>query len=271
MKKWGIINKRGGSMKHQEKIDILKEIVLEAGKIIMDVYTLPDFGIDFKEDESPVTIADKKANDYIVGMLNKHFPEIMVLSEESADDLNRLEKRFIWLVDPLDGTKEFINRNGEFSVNIALIDNKNPIIGVIYIPIVSELYYAVIGEGAYMIDALGREKKIHVSEKLTDLRALRSRSRVSDKLLDAYDDQRVSVVSQVGSSLKGCLIARGDAEVYFSFGYTMEWDTAAMELIVKEAGGVFCELDGSQMVYNRVNTRNENGFYVLNNRENKLV
>ena len=110
-------------MKYQKKIDVLKEIVLEAGRLIMEVYTLEDFGIKIKDDESPVTVADKKANDYIVEQLEKHFPDIYVLSEESADDLRRLAEDRIWLVDPLDGTKEFIKRNGEFSVNIALIEN----------------------------------------------------------------------------------------------------------------------------------------------------
>ena len=122
-----------------------------------------------------------------------------------------------------------------------------------------------------MVDPLGREKRIHVTEKIRDLRALRSRSRVSDRLIEAYEDERVSVVSQVGSSLKGCLISRGDAEIYYSFGFTMEWDTAAMELIVVEAGGVFKQLDGTQMQYNRVNTRNEKGFVILNRIENELI
>jgi 3'(2'), 5'-bisphosphate nucleotidase len=258
-------------MRYERELQIAKELAIEAGKVIMEVYTDESYKVMIKSDTSPVTTADHLANEMIVSKLEELFPQYAILSEESVDDFKRRENDYCWLIDPLDGTKEFIKRNGEFSVNIALIYKKRPVLGVIYVPITSELFSAVEGDGSYYESPLGEIEKIHVSDRLEKLVAVRSRSRISHHLLDHYNQKdSISTVIKLGSSLKGCYIAKGDADIYYSMGHTMEWDTAAMEVIVSEAGGIFRQLDDSTMQYNRKDVLNRRGFYILNNIINKL-
>lgn len=258
-------------MRYQNELEVAKKLAIEAGKVIMEVYTDESYEIMTKSDESPVTTADHLANEIIVSELKNRFPDYAILSEESIDDFERRDNDYCWSIDPLDGTKEFIKRNGEFSVNIALIYKKRPILGVIYVPITSELFSAVEDYGTYYESPLGEIKKVSVTDKLENLTALRSRSRISGKLNDMYSHEtKIRSVIKLGSSLKGCYIAKGDAEIYYSLGKTMEWDTAAMEVIVREAGGVFMQLDDTIMQYNRKDVLNRKGFYILNRFENKL-
>ncbi|NLX75845.1 MAG: 3'(2'),5'-bisphosphate nucleotidase CysQ [Clostridiaceae bacterium] len=253
----------------EKVLETAKELAKGAGRIILEVYNR-DFSVDYKDDRSPITEVDRKANDYIVKNLKSKYPECAILAEESKDDPERLGNDWCFIIDPLDGTKEFVKKNGEFTVNIALCFQGRPVLGVIGIPVTGELYYAVKGKGAYY-EKDGHIEKIHVSSRTSDIRLMMSRSHKSDKLLELIERNGIKNVKSAGSAIKGCLIARGEAEVYYRFGHTMEWDTAAMHCIVEEAGGIFRQMDDSEMTYNRVNNLNEKGFYILNHPANKLT
>ena len=250
---------------------------LEVAKLILAVYESDDFEVETKDYDSPLTKADRLANDKIVEMLRGKFPNYAILSEEEEDNKDRLSNPYCFVVDPLDGTKEFIKRNGEFTVNIALAKDHKSVMGVIYIPVTDELFFAAEGAGAFYRDKDGKTRKIKVSSRLysyrdrKNFRAVSSRSHESDEMKALFDKYHIDNVVRIGSSIKGCLVARGDAEVYYRYGLTKEWDTAAMQCIVEQAGGVFRQMDDSEMRYNRENTLNELGFYVLNKKENRLI
>ncbi len=256
-------------MSLNRELNIAKELAIKAGKHILNIYN-GLITVKYKEDKSPLTEADKQSNEIIVSKLKEEFQNHAILSEESKDDKSRLNNDWCWIIDPLDGTKEFIKRNGEFTVNIALTYKHKVVLGVIYVPVTDELYYATKNQGAFY-EKDGEIKKLQVSDKKENLRLVMSRSHPSDKLKELIDRNDIKNVKRAGSSLKGCLIAKGDAEVYYRFGPTMEWDTAAMECIVKEAGGVFRQMDDTEMIYNRENSLNDKGFYILNNIENKMM
>lgn len=245
-----------------------KKLAKEAGEKILEVYNT-DFEVQYKEDKSALTDADLKANDVITKGLHEAFPEIAILAEESIDDKSRLENEWCFIVDPLDGTKEFVKKNGEFTVNIALAHKGESLMGVIYVPVTGGLYFALRGGGAFYEED-GETKPIRVSDATSNLKMAASRSHLSDRMKAFVEKNNIAELVQVGSSLKGCYIAEGRADIYYRFGYTMEWDTAAMQCIVEEAGGIFRQMDDSPMRYNRVNSLNEKGFYILNNEANKL-
>lgn len=239
----------------------------EAGKIILAVYE-KDFEVYVKADESPVTVADLQADACIVKKLRKEYPGCSILSEESTDDLERLERSYVWLVDPLDGTKEFIKKNGEFSINIALVHNHEVVMGLIYAPVEDDIYYGIKGRGAFRFYQ-GQRTRLSVTKEREKRRMVIGQSnqiKCVSALAKAYDMPLI----RMGSALKGCMIARGDAEVHYRFGPTMEWDTAAMQLILEEAGGILRQLDDTKMMYNRADPKNRNGFYMLNRESNKI-
>ncbi len=226
-------------------IDVKQVIAIAeaAGREIMHIYATDDFAVTDKSDNSPLTKADKASNAVIVNALKEQFPEIPIISEEnklmSYDE--RKNWSLLWLVDPLDGTKEFIKKNGEFTVNIALIKDGKPVMGVVGIPARNHMYYAVEGQGAFKIDEHGNTTRLQVADPRTDVIALiGSRSHPSPEF-DAYLKDMESRYAQVdfvpaGSSLKFCLVAEGKADVYPRLGPTMEWDTAAGHAVVLEAG-----------------------------------
>lgn len=253
-----------------KELKAAKDCALKAAEEIIKIYNT-DFDVEYKSDKSPLTLADKKSNDIITGTLKEMFPEYAILAEESEDDKSRLNNEWCWVIDPLDGTKEFLKKNDEFTVNIALSHKNKSVLGVVYIPVKGELYFAVKGMGAFSV-INGVEKKLSVSANSDDIRLVKSRSHASDKLKQTIDkyESKIKEIKSAGSSLKGCLIATGDAEVYYRFGPTMEWDTAAMQCIVEEAGGVFMQLDDTEMLYNRENSLNDKGFYILNTLQNKF-
>lgn len=253
----------------KDVLGAMKELSISAGEEILKYYK-KEIEVEIKEDQSPVTIADKSANEIIVNGLNKAFPDISVLAEESTDNPTRLEQRFCFLVDPLDGTKEFIKKNGEFTVNIALVEDGRPIAGVIYVPVLRELYFSGIDLGAWsFID--GEEKRLSVSGKIGDIRLAKSRSHYSEELDKLIKVNNIKDVVIAGSAYKGCILAKGEVEAYYRFGRTMEWDTAAMDIIVTEAGGIFSGMDGRPFIYNKKNAENPMGFYALNSAENRLI
>ena len=224
-----------------------------------------------KEDRSPLTEADLASNAIIASHIQEAFPQDAFLSEESMDDPSRLGRDRCWVVDPLDGTKEFLKGNGEFTVNIALSLKGEPVLGVVLLPVTGECYYAARGEGAFLEDH-GVVMLLTTSSRTEALRITTSRSHPSEKLQTFLKRhaRKLEEVIPAGSSLKGCRIAEGRAELYYRFGPTMEWDTAAMHCVVEEAGGYVRQMDGSPLRYNRRNSRNEKGFYMINRQENYL-
>ncbi len=234
----------------------LREIAFQAGKVILEVYNSPNFEIQSKDDDSPLTIADQKANEIIVKGLESLDIQFPIISEENKEVAYETRKDYeaYWLVDPLDGTKEFIKRNDEFTVNIALIQNGKPILGVVYAPVLDEMYWGIKDGGAF----LKKENKISSLSaskfKKTDegLKIVCSRSHLNERtaaFIAAYG--RPEKVAK-GSSLKFLIMARGDAHIYPRLAPTMEWDTGAAQIILEEAGGhVLSVEDNMPLKYNK--------------------
>lgn len=231
----------------------------EASKSILEVYHSNDFQAELKGDKSPLTIADKKAHHVIEQILKE--TNLLILSEEGKDIPYEVRKHweYFWLVDPLDGTKEFIKRNGEFTVNIALIHNQIPILGVVAVPVTGEVYFSKPGEGAYLKQngaevRLEKRKPIDLSQQ--GLRVVASRSHMSDETSAFINKLHDSELISAGSSLKFMLLATGKADVYPRFAPTMEWDTAAAHAILLETGMVVNQLSGEPLRYNKENLLN---------------
>jgi 3'(2'), 5'-bisphosphate nucleotidase len=241
-------------------IQAINQIAQEAGARIMEIYHNEDFSqvVDFKADSSPLTIADSEAHRIIEAELQKIYPDIPVLSEEGKHTDYEIRKKWplYWLVDPLDGTKEFIKRNGEFTVNIALIENNRPVAGVIYAPVPEVLYFAALECGSFKQEQNQEPTPIKVNNKPTNLIAVKSRSHADEaeeKLLSQYP---IGGKVAIGSSLKFCLIAEGKADFYYRHGPTMEWDTAAGQAILEIAGGTVKNLAGESLPYNKASLVN---------------
>lgn len=229
-------------------------IAREAGEAIMRVYGEVNPAVEYKRDNSPLTQADLASHLIIEAALGAIAPQWPVLSEESKEipfEQRRSWKRF-WLVDPLDGTKEFLRRNGEFTVNIALMQDGRPILGVVYAPAIDRMYYAANGAGAWRSEG-DSAVAIRIGGASEDrVRIVMSRSHASgEENLDRYTGGRPCEFVTMGSSLKFCLVAEGAADVYPRTGPTMEWDTAAAQCVVEQAGGTVTDLDGHPMVYNK--------------------
>ncbi len=242
-------------------IEGLKKIAKDAGQAILEIYGTEDFQIESKNDESPLTIADKKANDIICKGLENLDQKYPIISEENKLLDYEVRKNYerCWMVDPLDGTKEFIKRNGEFTVNIALIENGEVILGIVYIPVLDEMYYAAKGKGAFSW-INGEEKQIQSNNftmKDTGLKVVCSRSHLNDDTQAFVDGLESPELIAKGSSLKFLSIASGDADVYPRLAPTMEWDTAAAHIILQEAGGSVIDQDTKQALrYNKENLLN---------------
>ncbi|AYH45194.1 3'(2'),5'-bisphosphate nucleotidase CysQ [Azoarcus sp. DN11] len=240
---------------HHHLPDLLEHllpIARQAGEVVMSVYAT-DFSVRGKEDASPVTEADERAEAVILAGLAALAPDIPVVAEEAvaAGHVPAIGERF-WLVDPLDGTKEFINRNGEFTVNIALVENGQPLLGVVLAPALGKLFAGLVGTGAFVEDGQGRRAircRVPPSEGLT---VVASRSHGDAAALDAFLAGRtVARLANAGSSLKLCLIAAGDADLYPRLGRTMEWDIAAGHAVLAAAGGRVMELNGGPLAYGK--------------------
>ncbi|MDE7014064.1 MAG: 3'(2'),5'-bisphosphate nucleotidase CysQ [Kineothrix sp.] len=251
-----------------------KQCAVKAGGKILEIYnSTGGTEVEYKEDNSPLTRADKASNQIIVEILKREFPAYALLSEEEKDEKGRLANDYCFIVDPLDGTKEFIKQNGQFTVNIALSYRHKTVMGVIYVPVTGELYYASEGDGAFLETRNGKIRKLSVSDNkdIPSLRFVVSNSHGCKEMDELIEKYQITDFVKVGSSLKGCMVAAGQADVYYRFNPTMEWDTAAMQCIAEEAGAVFRQMDGTRMCYNRENSLNEKGFYILNCNENLLV
>ena len=239
-----------------ERITALAE---KAGAAILEVYSSEDFGATSKEDGSPLTRADMAADALIREGLGVITPDMPVLSEESK--VVPFEKRGgwgrFWLVDPLDGTREFVKRNGEFTVNIALIEDGRPVLGVVHAPVFGVTYFAALGEGAFKIGPGSAKVAIGVTGyESGPPRLVASRSHRSAALEAFISKLGPAEFVHMGSSLKLCLVAEGAAHLYPRFGPTMEWDTAAAQAVVEEAGGRVTDLTGTELRYNKEDLHN---------------
>ncbi len=237
---------------------------------IMEIYNA-GFEVEIKEDDSPVTIADKTADRIIREILRRDFPDYGFLTEESTDDLSRLRKDSVFVVDPVDGTKDFVKKNGQFTTNIAWIYRNEVVAGVVNIPFTGETYFAVKKGGAYYSSPEGKIERIHVNGKTDRLIMLVSNFHTTDGELKIFEQNRdrISKMEHYGSAIKACRIAHGYAEVSFRLNAnTKEWDTAASQIIVQEAGGIFAQPDLKPIRYNREDVYNREGFVVLNRIEN---
>jgi len=236
-----------------------KELLLEgcikiadqAGQVIMEIYESCDIGTSYKDDNSPLTKADLEAHNVIVKGLEELAPEIPIISEE-GDQSQKVTSPLFWLVDPLDGTKEFISRNGEFTTNIALIEDGLPVMGVVLAPAKNAMYVGGKGLTARKRDAEGTWKEINVAHAPSaddKVRIVASRSHGSDLLdvwlKDNFAEERVELRA-AGSSLKICLVAEGEADFYPRFGRTMEWDISAGQAVLMSAGGCVTVYDESR-------------------------
>jgi 3'(2'), 5'-bisphosphate nucleotidase len=237
----------------------------DAGAKILEIYAR-DFQIDYKADESPLTEADEAANEVIMEFLRREYVDTPIISEENKQ-LGYAERKSwnrFWLVDPLDGTKEFIKKNGEFTVNIALIENGAPVLGVVYRPVTDTVYMGIVGEACYRIEGDGAPEVItggpHYSEK-DSVKVVASRSHLTAEVEEFVaklraEGKEVDFLS-AGSSLKLCLVAEGAADVYPRFGPTMEWDTGAAQAVAVAAGKKVLNAEtGEALAYNKENLLN---------------
>ena len=249
----------------QINIQDIVAIAKEAGNVIMQVYD-QEFEVECKQDKSPLTLADKKANDIIESSLNQLQVNFPILSEE-GDDIPYADRKnweYFWLIDPLDGTKEFIKKNGEFTVNIALIYKDTPVLGVVYAPALDVCYWAKKNNGAFK-----DEKRLpFIAKDPSDTyKIIASRSHMSDDtqaFIDAIDTSKEKELISIGSSLKICLVAEGRADVYPRLGPTMEWDTGAAHIIVNEAGKSLKECNNDkhkELKYNKESLLNQ--FFIV--------
>jgi 3'(2'), 5'-bisphosphate nucleotidase len=236
-----------------EYLDAVRAIAIDAGARILDVYER-SIQVDLKKDGSPLTAADAASHALIVERLTALTPAIPILSEESseAEVAARQSWPRFWLVDPLDGTKEFINRNGEFTVNIALIDGHAPVLGVVYVPVLGTIYSACRGLGAFKQKAEqpARPMRVRPYGGAKPI-VVASRSHAGPETEAFLESIGPHDVVSMGSSLKLCLVAEGAADVYPRLGPTMEWDTAAAQCVVECAGGRVTDVEGNALTYNK--------------------
>ena len=235
-----------------ELVNPVVELAVDAGNAILEVYAT-EFDVQEKGDQSPLTQADLASHRCIVAGLGKLTPDLPIVSEEGG--LPSFEERGAWprywLIDPLDGTKEFVNRNGEFTVNIALIDKHRPIFGVVHVPVLDKTYVGCEGSGSEL-RAGGTATPIRVAKtSATPVRIVGSRSHRGSSLDAFLEKVGETDLVPMGSSLKFCVVAEGRADVYPRLGPTSEWDTAAAQAVVEQAGGQVLELDGNPLSYNR--------------------
>ncbi len=240
------------------KLEKIVDTAKEAGDAIMEIYK-KDFKIEYKDDKSPLTEADTKANDIICKRLQELYPQIPIISEENKEVAYEVRKNweYYWCIDPIDGTKEFIKKNDEFTVNIALIHRDTPVIGVVYAPAINEIYKAKKGNGAFKNN---QKLPLHINNQPEEkLSVVASKSHLSEEtqtFIDNLETQEIEQVSK-GSSLKLCMVAEGIADIYPRLAPTMEWDTAAADAIVREAGKMTYQYEsGEPVVYNKENLLN---------------
>lgn len=251
-------------------IDTVVEASYLAGKAILAIYNSEDLGIETKGDDSPLTKADLASNDILCNALIKFKEKIPIISEENKqlEYSDRKNWEYCWIVDPLDGTKEFVKKNGEFTTNVALVKGDTTIAGVVYAPVLEEMYFAIKGKGAFLIKN-GKKTKLKANAyRPSDegLKIVCSRSHLNEETQNFVDNYTNPELIAKGSSLKFLSIANGEADIYPRLAPTMEWDTCAAQIILEEAGGSVYRADNkSPMIYNKENLLNP--FFVATGNE----
>ncbi|GAB5477344.1 MAG: 3'(2'),5'-bisphosphate nucleotidase CysQ [Marinobacter nauticus] len=238
--------------------DVIK-IADEASEKVLHIYQ-SDFKVNYKEDHSPITAADIASHDIIVKGLRQISRDIPILSEEGAEIPweERKKWRRFWLIDPIDGTKDFTQRTGEFTVNIAMIEDGEPVMGVVTAPALKEAFWGIRGEGAHMRDRTGRVHRIRVAEPKETLRVVASKNHLNEETRAFIEALGSHETVQAGSSLKFCRIAEGHADIYPRMAPTSEWDTAAAHAVLVAAGGKVQTPEGQPLVYGKENILNPN-------------
>jgi 3'(2'), 5'-bisphosphate nucleotidase len=261
-------------MSLDRELEVAIDLARSAGKVLLEFYSLPT-DVQFKVGSEPVTAADKAANALIVEQLLGAFPEDGILAEETPDSAGRLSHERLWVIDPMDGTKEFIKRNGEFSVMIGLAIDGRAALGVVYQPTRDRLYHAVAGRGAYLLDGDAEPRRLEVSD-VTDTRQMTvaiSRSHRSERI-DAVS-QALGIEREIRSGsvgLKVGLICERECDLYIHPSpQTKQWDTCAPEAILAEAGGRMTDLSGESFVYNRRDLFNRKGILATNGRTHEQI
>lgn len=247
-------------MRHEELEALFERLLCiarEAGQAIMQVYQQSDMAVQSKADESPVTAADLAAHAVLSGALKTLLPTCPVVSEEDEASLkHHIAKGRFWLIDPLDGTKEFIARNGEFTVNIALIENGYPVLGVVYAPAIDAMYWGGCGLGAFRQTSSQAIEKINVAAGSGSCRVVASKSHLNEATMAFIYKLGEHELVQAGSSLKLCRVAEGNADIYPRLAPTCEWDTAAAQAVVEGAGGVVLDTDLVPLRYGKPDVLN---------------
>jgi len=236
--------------------DVIK-VADEASEKVLHIYQ-SDFKVSYKADDSPITAADTAAHDIISHGLRAISRDIPILSEEGKDIPweERKHWRRFWLVDPIDGTKDFTQRTGEFTVNIAMIEDGEPVMGVVIAPAIKEAYWGVVGEGAHRRGRNGKVQRIRVAEPKAVKRVVASKNHLNDETRAFIDKLGEHELVQAGSSLKFCRIAEGHADIYPRLGPTCEWDTGAAQAVLMAAGGKVQTLDGKPLIYGKEDVLN---------------
>lgn len=239
----------------------LLALVERAGRAVMEVYGRADFGTSLKENDSPLTQADLAANRILEGGLRSLTPDIPILSEESSQAPWEVRRQWpsLWLIDPLDGTREFIKRNDEFTINLALIRDGEPVLGIVQAPALQLMYWCGEGTGAFLREGTMPPRSIRVAEAPAPgqpIRVVVSRSHPSPRLTGFLESLGPCERLPMGSSLKICRVAEGVAHLYPRLGPTMEWDTAAAHAVLSAAGGRLVEPGGSRLAYNKADLHN---------------
>lgn len=248
-------------------VDEIARVAVTAGQKILAVYGT-DFRVTKKTDTSPITEADRLSNHTIIEALTRLAPDIPIVSEEGEMAPLSVRKQwpYVWLIDPLDGTREFIKRNGEFTVNIALIHGHDPVLGVVYVPVSGACYFAARGQGAFKRKGKGKATRIQVRpyDRSKSMVVTGSRSHnTNDAIQQLLNHLGPTRYLPMGSALKSCVIAEGGADLYPRFGPTGEWDTAAAQCVVEEAGGGFTDLQLQPLRYNARETLLNPNFLVF--------
>ncbi len=250
----------------QKELETARDLAISAGMILLEYYG-KNADVEWKGADSPVTVADRAASRFLDGELKRRFPEDGILSEEESDDLSRLDRSRVWIIDPMDGTKEFINGLGEFAVMIGLAIDRISVIGVVHQPTTGKTYYAVSGSGAYLEEA-GKSRKLRVSPEIEPSRMTVALSRSHDSMQVDEVRRRLGINRSVRSGslgLKVGLICEGRAHLYLHIGSrTYQWDTCAPDVILREAGGVMTDIRGVALSYNLPEPRNLRGVIASN-------
>lgn len=259
---------------YEKELETAIKAAKRAQEKILEIYHT-NFAVEIKSDDSPVTLADKTADAMIREDLSRAFPNAGFLTEESKDTKERLSKREVWIVDPVDGTKEFVSRNGQFTTNIALAVDHEVVVGVINVPLFNVLYYAVKGEGAYKADQYGNVVRIHCSDRARALRTVRSISFFNEKEKAFYESHKELFegdAAPIGAANKFCVIAEGKYDFFYRMSSgTKEWDVAAGDLLIQEAGGAMVQPSGEKFRYNREDVYNRDGYIVANKASNLVL